>query len=201
MTSTANGLKSLHGRQIQIAHTGEIASNDLLTPVDSIQVTSDIRALAVTSRLLAGAAEIPLGEAATVIVQTIKELPEELRSAVIVEFFDFPKTLTLEILGDITIPVLPFFDNYMAEPSAGMTDFTVFANLNYFGVSLDLESSGAAGDDAVADMTAFWAEATNRRLKVLLQGVKEQGLADKAIQYECFALDGPLIGEDSQTMD
>ncbi|MHA1598284.1 MAG: hypothetical protein ACTSV1_06140 [Alphaproteobacteria bacterium] len=141
------------------------------------------------------------GEAATLVVQAFKELPQELRPAVIIEFFDFPKTLTLDILGDIVIPVLPFFDNYMAVPAADMTDFTIFSNLNFFGVALDLGARNITGDAAIATLTSFWAEATKSRLKVLVQGVREQEIADKARQYECFSLDGPVIGEDCPSLD
>ncbi|MBT3239019.1 MAG: hypothetical protein HOK06_09270 [Rhodospirillaceae bacterium] len=140
------------------------------------------------------------GDAATIIVQAFKELSEELRPAVIIELFDFPVTLTADILGDITIPVLPFFDKYMATPNPDNNDFTEFSNLNFFGVSLDLDASGATGEDAIADLTKFWAEATKRRLKVIVQGVQDQDVADKAQQYECFAMDGSLVGEDRPTL-
>jgi len=55
----------------------EIESNDAITPLDSIAVTSDIRALAVTTRLLAGAPAIPLGEAATVVVEPLPQVHVE----------------------------------------------------------------------------------------------------------------------------
>jgi len=143
---------------------------------------------------------IASGDAATLIVKAIRELDEALRAAVIVEVYEFPKSLTLDMLADMTIPFLPFFDKFLAEPRPEMTDFTMFANSNYFGVSLNLGGRVEKGEDAVAVMTKFWAEATNRRLKVVVQGITEQDVADKATQYEAFALDGSLLGADMESM-
>ena len=51
----------------ELAVTGDVIveSNDPLQPQVAIPVETDIRALAVASRLLAGRPQIPLGEAAT----------------------------------------------------------------------------------------------------------------------------------------
>jgi len=139
--------------------------------------------------------------AATLMVKAIKELPEALRRAVIVELFDFPKTMSLDLLGGITVPLLAFFDKYLAEPNPEDEDFTIFSNLNYFGVSLDLESRDAKGDEALTLMIRFWAEGTKRRLKVVIQGIEEPAIADKARQYNAFAIDGPLLGSDIENLD
>jgi len=140
-------------------------------------------------------------ETATLVVKAIKTLPEALRQAVIVELFDFPEPMSLDLLGDITVPLLAFFDKYMAEPGPELDDYTIFSNLNYFGVSLDLEARNVKGDEAMALMTRFWAEGTKRRLKVVVQGIEEPAIADKARQYEAFAIDGPLLGSDLESLD
>ncbi len=141
-------------------------------------------------------------EGATLIVQAMKELDSSLYAAVITEFFDMPKSLNLDMLGDMTVPILPFFDKYLAEPRpiTNKDDFTIYSNCNYFGVSLNMEAYREGGDAAVSLLTEFWAEATKSRLKVVIQGIKDQAIIDKAQQYEVFALDGPLIGEDRETL-
>lgn len=58
-------------QQIDISGVIELVSNDPITPVDSIEVSTDIRALEATSRLLASGSVLPLGEAATVIVEPL----------------------------------------------------------------------------------------------------------------------------------
>ncbi|MCH7550018.1 MAG: VCBS repeat-containing protein, partial [Candidatus Krumholzibacteriota bacterium] len=64
-------------QEIDISGAIELWSNDPLTPVDSIQVSTNIRALRVTSRLLASGPVIPLGEAATVIVEPLTDVHVE----------------------------------------------------------------------------------------------------------------------------
>ena len=142
------------------------------------------------------------GECATLIVRAMKELDESLRDAVIAEFVDLPKSLNLDMLGDLTVPVLPFFDKYLAEPRpiSSTDSFTMYSNCNYFGVSLNLEAFEETGDQALALLTEFWAEATKSRLKVVIEGISDQALIDKAQQYEVFALDGPIIAPDQETM-
>ncbi|MBT5243674.1 MAG: hypothetical protein HOL66_05485, partial [Rhodospirillaceae bacterium] len=76
----------------------------------------------------------------------------------------------------------------------------MYSNCNYFGVSLNLEAFEETGDQALALLTEFWAEATKSRLKVVIEGISDQALIDKAQQYEVFALDGPIIAPDQETM-
>lgn len=142
------------------------------------------------------------GEGATLIVQAIRELDKSLHGAVITEFIDMPASLNLDMLGDMTVPILPFFDKYLAEPRpiSNKDNFTIYSNCNYFGVSLNMEALKEGGDAAVSLLTEFWAEATKSRLKVVIQGVRDQGIVDKAQQYEVFAIDGPIIGPDKETL-
>ena len=141
-------------------------------------------------------------EGATLIVRAMKELDVSLRDAVIAEFVDLPKSLNLDMLGDMTVPILPFFDKYLAEPRpiSSKDSFTMFANCNYFGVSLNMEASPERGERALGQLTEFWAEATKSRLKVVVQGITDQAIINKAQQYEAFALDGPAIGADQKSL-
>ena len=76
----------------------------------------------------------------------------------------------------------------------------MFANCNYFGVSLNMEAFSETGKEALGLLTEFWAEATKSRLKVVIQGITDQAIIDKAQQYEAFALDGPAIGADQKSL-
>jgi len=135
-------------------------------------------------------------DTSSLMIQAFKELDPAIRKEVILDVFDFPNPLTLDILDDITIRLMPFFDKLMAEPASDMDDFTIFANCNYFGVSLDLEARDVMGEAAIGVMTRFWGEATKRRLKVVVQGISEPELSEKADRYEVFLQDGPCIGKD-----
>ena len=129
----------------------------------------------------------------TVLVRAVKTLPEILRTSVIVEVYQFPRSLTLDALDGITIPLLPFFSFYIARPPVAVEDFTVFANCNYQGICLDLD---ACGEDREERLTASWAGAAKARLKLFVHGIASQAEADAARRYQVLGMDGPFLGED-----
>lgn len=133
------------------------------------------------------------------IVGAFKMLDDDLRKNVIVEVFQFPRVLSVSLLDEITIPLLAFFGHYVAGPEPDMIDFTLFTNLNYLGVVLDLGVENGGGDmkDRV---TKFWAEATKQKLKVFISGVKDRDILDLARRYEAFAIDGPVLGNDRRAL-
>ncbi len=134
-------------------------------------------------------------ESSSLMIAAFKSLDAVVRQQVILDVFDFPNPLTLDILDNITIRLMPFFDKLTAEPAPDMDDLVIFANCNYFAVSIDLETRGLKGDEAIKAMTKFWGEATVRRLKTIVQGVSEAELSQKADQYEVFLQDGPCIAD------
>ncbi len=137
-------------------------------------------------------------QSSSLMVAAFKDLPSEVRQQVIIDVFDFPSPLTLDILDDITVLLMPFFHKLMAEPAPDMDSFEVFANCNYFGVSFDQEARGLKGSEAIDVMTKFWGKAKVRRLKTIIQGVSEAELSEKADRYEAFLQDGPYIGQDTE---
>jgi hypothetical protein len=64
-------------QEIDISGTIELFSNDPITPACSILVTTDIIALEATSRLLTSGTVLPLGDAATVIVEPLPDVHVE----------------------------------------------------------------------------------------------------------------------------
>ncbi|MDH3335333.1 MAG: hypothetical protein OEL50_01700 [Rhodospirillaceae bacterium] len=139
-------------------------------------------------------------EGATLIVTAIKKLPKELRNSVIVELFDFPENVTMNVLEDDIVPLFPFFENYIAAPADEMDDFTIFANCNFLGVSMDLSELDQGAEDTGKKIVKFWASATKRRLKLFFQGVADEGVKQTAERYEAMGIDGPIIGEMVETL-
>ena len=139
-------------------------------------------------------------EGATLIVTAIKKLPKELRKNIIVELFDFPKHVTMNVLEDDIVPLFPFFENYTACPPDGMDDFTIFANCNFLGVSMDLTTLDQSTELTGKKIMKFWASATKRRLKLFFQGVADEGVKQTAERYEAMGIDGPIIGEMVDTL-
>ena len=139
-------------------------------------------------------------EASTVLVNAFKELNESLRKAVIIEVFDFPDDVYIDTLADITIPLLPFFDYYLASPVADERDFTVYATTNYFGISLDLENMDGPKAEIAKTLDTAAAGAEMRKLKLYVQGIAGDDMRAIAERYDPFAKDGPIFSADTQTL-
>lgn len=140
-------------------------------------------------------------EGATLIVNSIKKLPKELRGNVIVELFDFPEEVPMSILEDVVVPLFPFFQHFVAVPPDDMEDYTVFANCNFMGVCINLERTEQGDEEANKLVTKFWASGTKRRLKLFFEGVSEPAIKETAERYEAMGIDGPIIGEPVAALD
>ncbi len=135
-------------------------------------------------------------EASTILVATFKELSEPLRKFVVIEVFDFPDDVHIDSLADMTIPLLPFFDYYLALPIAGEKDFTVYATTNYFGISIDLENMNGSEGEMAKTLGIAAASAEMRNLKLYIQGIASDGMRKIVERHDPFAKDGPVFGAD-----
>ncbi len=134
-------------------------------------------------------------EGATLIVTAIKKLPKELRSNIIVEIFDFPENITMNVVEDNIVPLFPFFEHFIAAPPSGMDDFTIFANCNFLGVSINLADMDQTDELTQKKIMNFWAAGTKRRLKLFFEGIADPSVKEIAERYEAMGIDGPIIGE------
>ena len=139
-------------------------------------------------------------KASTVLVATFKELSEPLRKFVVIEVFDFPDDVYVDSLADITIPLLPFFDYYLALPITGEKDFTVYATTNYFGISLDLENMDGSKEEITKMLGIAAAGTEMRKLKLYVQGIAGDDTRKIVERYDPFAKDGPIFGADTPTL-
>ena len=127
-------------------------------------------------------------EGTTAVVEGIKTLDRDLRKRVAIDLFDLPEEPSLEYMEDIIVPVMAFFERFLARPSNALDDYTVFANLNLIGVSADME------DPNHPDLTQFWAQARKRRLALFAHGVGQPAQAEELKKFEVEGMDGPLLG-------
>ncbi len=141
-----------------------------------------------------------LAKGAAVMVDAMKRLDPELRNALTLELFNLPPNLTVDALGKITIPILPFFKKYIAEPGRGYWNFDLFTNLNFLGVTLDLGRRGRPVDEALMELMDFWSKATAARLGLFVKGIGDRILLETAERYQAAGMDGPLIGEETETL-
>ena len=136
-------------------------------------------------------------EAASEITDTFRILDKDQRKHVVVEVSDFPQNLSVHNMDDITIVLMPFFDSLIARPAQDMTDYTLFANLNYAGVSLDLGDKTIDLKLAGKVLKMFAARAQFRRLPVWIFGLPTQQIAKLARISGAAALSGAYMDLDS----
>ncbi len=136
-------------------------------------------------------------EAATEVTNTFRRLNAEQRKHVVIEITDFPKNLSVDNMDDITIVVMPFFDNFVARPAQDMTDYTLFANLNYAGVCLDLDDKAIDLKLAGQLLKLFSARAQARRLPMWIFGLPTTQIANLARICQAAALSGAYMELDS----
>lgn len=139
------------------------------------------------------------GQVAAAIVGLAKKLDPVLRKAVIIELYDFPDNFKLDYLDDATIPLMAFFDNFIAASPLGMKDFTVFTNCNYFAVSLNMGHFGTPMEASSA-LEKFCAKAEQARLKVFVHGAIKREIVDLAKSLMVAGIDGPCFGCDQQDL-
>lgn len=136
-------------------------------------------------------------EAASEVTDTFRLLNKDQRKHVVVEVSDFPKNLSVDNMDDITIVLMPFFDTLVARPAQDMTDYTLFANLNYAGVLLDLSDKAVDLKLAGQLFKLFASRAELRRLPMWIFGLPTQQIAKLARISGATALSGAYIDADS----
>jgi len=136
-------------------------------------------------------------EAASEVTDVLRTLTVEERRHVIPEIIDFPKSLSLNTLDDITIPLMAFFDTWLAQPEKQQADFTPFANLNYAGVTLDLCDKPMDLKLAGKVFQLFAERASHRRLPTWVLGLATPELAKVARICGINVLSGAYMDMDS----
>jgi len=139
-------------------------------------------------------------EAATEVTDTMRSLSNDERRHIIPEIINFPKSLSLNTLDDITIPLMAFFGTWLAQPEKEQSSFTPFANLNYAGVILDLDDKPMDLKLAEKIIQLFVQRASHRRLPTWVLGIATPELARVARICGVYALSGAYMNMDSQTL-
>ena len=148
-----------------------------------IQLVLPVNSIALASR-----------DGATIIHDVFGELETEFRAGLIVEIFNLPERVSVDSLSEITIPMLPYTDTFLARPHPTMEDFTVFANCNYRGVSYDMDAAPEDAQDRLDHMTDFWSETTKRRLGLCVHDLDDESVLETVKRWEAMFIDGPVIG-------
>jgi len=136
-------------------------------------------------------------EAASVITAIFRDLTTEERDHILIKVSDFPQNMSLNNMDDITIPLMPFFTTLLACPEQDRTDYTLFANLNYAGVCLNLNDKPMTLKLAGKLFQLFASRATSCRLPIWIFGIPTQEVAKVARLSQAAVLSGAYMDSES----
>ena len=148
---------------------------------------------------------IPLNSAAlsvesvsTVFADICREIDKEFSGQMVFEIFNFKDRLTIDQLDKIGILVFPFCRHYIARPSPGLTDFKVFANTNFQGVSFDLMNKPWPVDRIKPHLEKFCNSAEMNRLAPYINGVATKEVYDLTLDLGFKYLNGSGVQQAQQ---
>ena len=130
-------------------------------------------------------------QGATIIVDALNTVPDEVAKSLIAHVFGLPDKVTLDFLDDAVIPIMFTTSKFIVEPPMALEDYTDIAACNAQGVVLDM----AVRKEDFSDLTNVWSRATPRRLSIFVQNVADAAVLPMAERYKCRGVDGPLFGE------
>ena len=119
---------------------------------------------------------------ATEFADGCREFLADNNSQIVFEMVNLPAKFTIDYLDHLGILVFPFCQEYIARPSPAWTDFTIFANCNFQGVSFDLKNKAWPADKIQPHLEKFCQSANLNRLTPYLLGAASsdiQGLANE----------------------
>lgn len=134
-----------------------------------------------------------LSSFANAFAEKCREIQNNSEGKLVFELFNFPEKLSLEYLDNLAITVFPFCRHYIARPRPGWTNFTIFTNCNFQGVSFHLMDKAWPAEQIKPHLQTFCASAGAGRLHTYLHGIANETL-DKAARTAGFTyLNGPGV--------
>ncbi|MBT3991491.1 MAG: hypothetical protein HON14_05890 [Rhodospirillaceae bacterium] len=126
---------------------------------------------------------------ASALTSSCRELLNSYNDQVMFELMNFPPKFSIDYLDNLGILIYPFSPDYIARPNPAWTDFTIFANCNFQGVSFDLKNKAWPADKIQPHLEKFCKSATANRLTPYLLGAATpeiQGVAiDLGFKFIC----------------
>ena len=117
---------------------------------------------------------------ANAFAENCRSIQRQSGGQLVFELFNFPEKFNLEYLDNLSITVFPFCRHYVARPSPGWTDFTIFSNCNFQGVAFDLMDKDWPADRIKPHLKTFCAAAAAGRLDAYAHGIGSEIILDAA---------------------
>ena len=122
-------------------------------------------------------------------------LEKAFRDQLVFEIFNLPKDLSPSQVDDIAVLLFSFCRQYLARPNPGTSEFKVFTNCNFSGISLNLQDKPWPVEQLTPFLRDFVQGAEYNRLETYLHGVGTRDVADVAVQCGIGYMDGTAVAE------
>lgn len=119
-----------------------------------------------------------------------KTYDERLRKRVMVDVVGLEADVSMDMMEDVTIPLMAVTDKMVAQAPRGMDDFKIFSNLNYLGMSLDLLDKDWGGEELGELLDSFALNSRHWRLRPFVTGVKTPDILNAVRDIGPYAIDG-----------
>lgn len=126
-----------------------------------------------------------LSSFANVFAEKCRDMQNNSEAKLVFELFNFPEKLSLDYLDNLSITVFPFCRHYIARPRPGWTNFTIFTNCNFQGVSFHLMDKAWPAVQIKPHLQNFCASAGAGRLHTYVHGIANEAI-DKAARSAGF---------------
>ena len=123
-----------------------------------------------------------------------KTYDERLRKRVMVDVVGLEADVSMDMMEDVTIPLMAVTDKMVAQSPQGMDDFKIFSNLNYIGMSLDLLDKDWSGEELGEMLDSFALNSRHWRLRPFVTGVKTPNIMSAVMDIGPYGVDGRAHG-------
>ena len=118
---------------------------------------------------------------ASAFTNACREMLSQHNGQVVCEMMNFPAKFSIDYLDKLAILVYSFSHEYIARPNPAWTDFKIFANCNFQGVSFDLKNKAWPADKIQPHLEKFCKSANMNRLAPYLLGAATSEIQELAI--------------------
>jgi hypothetical protein len=118
---------------------------------------------------------------ASAFINACREMLSEYNGQIVCEMMNFPAKFSIDYLDNLGILVYSYSPEYIARPNPAWTDFKIFANCNFQGVSFDLKNKAWPTDKIQPHLEKFCKSANMNRLTPYLLGAATPEIQSVAV--------------------
>ncbi|NQV56131.1 MAG: hypothetical protein HQ503_09765 [Rhodospirillales bacterium] len=136
------------------------------------------------------AVALSLDSFATAFAKGCRQIAKNTNGKLVFELSNLPGQISLDYLDNLSILMFPFCRHYIARPNPAWTDFSIFTNCNFQGISFHLKDKAWPTDQIQPHLEKFCRSALENRLDPYIHGVENEAILNVARRAGFKYLDG-----------